>query len=169
MQCRSQDAAQLSKTRATQHVLTWHYRHWETPWDLQHWLSLSLLLFQQTNRPGNAHASDYFNRSLNRDQRSQILSMNVGSQCTQAQEHQQPELSLPSWRLLALLSMTWAQDVARSSQDRACPAICYASASWALFWPKARLWTPTLSPSQKAIRDPAKLLITFWKKSVVKN
>lgn len=95
--------------------------------------------------------------------------MNVGSQCMQAEEHQQPGLSPPFWCLLALLSVTLAQDVARWSQDRACPAICYASASWALFWPKARLWTPTLSPSQKAIRDPAKLLITFWKKSVVKN
>lgn len=92
-----------------------------------------------------------------------FLSMNVGSQCVQA------GLSLPFRCHLAPLSMTLAQDVARWSQDRACPAICYASASWAVFWPKARHWTPTLSPSLKAIRDSAKLLITFWKKSVAKN
>lgn len=65
--------------------------------------------------------------------------------------------------------VTLAQDAARWSQHRACPAMCYASASGALSWPKTRLWTPTLPPSQKAIRDPAKLLITFWKKSVVKD
>lgn len=83
----------------------------------------------------------------------------------------QPGLSLPSQCHLALLRVTLAQDVVCWSQDRACSAICHASTSWAAFWPSARHWTPTLSLSLllKAIKDSAKLLITFWKKAVVKK
>lgn len=81
----------------------------------------------------------------------------------------QPGLSLPSQCHLALLRVTLAQDAVCWSQDRAFSAICHASTSWAVFWPSARHWTPTLSLLLKAIKDSAKLLITFWKKAVVKK
>lgn len=68
------------------------------------------------------------------------------SECRQS-ECLKPGLSLPFRCHLAPLSMTLAQDVAHWSQDRACPAMCYASTSWAAFWPNARHWTPTLSLS----------------------
>lgn len=99
-----------------------------------------------------------------------FLSMNMGSQCAQAQR----AAAAQAFSSLSVSLGTAQHDIStgcstlKSGWSLPCHVLCISILGCLLTQSKA-LNSHSLSPSQKAVRDSAKLLTTFWKKSVVKK